>query len=295
MTSQDASEHAWEHRAKFSLTSSRRSVPYLIQTYAPCQTPPEGGFPVLYCLDGNALFNTACDIAALIANPRKLHPQMRPVLIVAIGYPDHSTFHEKQRARDFTPEPTEEQRAASPFEFGHAADFFDFLQHDLKPQVQKRFAVDAQQQSLFGHSLGGLFVLHAYLHHPHSFCKLIAASPSVWFNDFELVTLQQAWLKTTVQDCQGEKNAAVAPLMVTFGSLENNGPSKRPAEETQSFREEFLNTFAKLSGSHPVWVYSHPAEHHITNLFASLPKAIVFASCQSPQACHKLLDDKAGI
>lgn len=292
MTSNADAPHAWTHRSQFTLTSTSRNVPYLIQVYAPCQTPPEGGFPVLYCLDGNALFHTACDIAALIANPRKLHPDMRPVLVVAIGYPDSSTFHERQRARDFTPAPTEAQRAASPFEFGHGEDFFNFIEHDLKPQVQQRFAVDVTQQALFGHSLGGLFVMHAYLHHPSSFNKFIAASPSVWFNDFELVSLQRAWLEARTE---GPETPRVTPLMVTFGSLENNGPSSRPQSETQLFREEFVGTFAKLSATHPIWVYSHPAEHHITNLFASLPKTIVFTSCQSDAACHKLLDEKAAL
>ncbi|KPA86654.1 hypothetical protein ABB37_00757 [Leptomonas pyrrhocoris] len=290
MASSTPAERGWSHCTQFTVSSSRQSESYLIQTFAPCQTPPEGGFPALFCLDGNALFHSACDIAALIANPRRLHPDMRPVLIVAIGYPDNSTFHETQRARDFTPVPTAAQRKASPFEFGRASDFFDFIERDLKPQVQQRFPVDAQQQSLFGHSLGGLFVMHTYLQHPHSFCKFVAASPSVWYNDFELVALQRAWAETL-----GNKGAEpkAAPLMVTFGSLENSGPSRRSAAETQCFREEFLSTLTKLSASHPVWVYSHPAEHHITNLFASLPKAIVFASCQSAEACKTLLDDKA--
>lgn len=287
-------EHVWAHRTKFTLNSSKQGVAYLIQTFTPCQKPPEGGFPVLYCLDGNALFHSACDVAALIANPRKLHPDMRPVLIVAIGYPNHDTFHEEQRARDFTPAPTEAQRTASKLEFGCAAEFFNFIECDLKPHVQRRFAVDTQQQVLFGHSLGGLFVMHAYLRHPHSFSKFVAASPSVWFNDFELVALQRAWLARATAGA-GKEAAAVAPLMVTFGTLENNGPSNRPAEETQRFREEFLGTFARLNATHPVWVYNHPAEHHITNLFASLPKAIVFASCHSLEACHKLLDDKAAL
>ncbi|KPI82685.1 alpha/beta hydrolase [Leptomonas seymouri] len=290
MASSTDVEHAWSHTSQFTLSSSRRNVPYLIQTFVPCQTPPKDGFPVLYCLDGNTIFHSACNVAAVIANPRKLHPDMRPVLIVAIGYPDHSTFHERQRARDFTPPPTEAQQAAFPFELGQAEDFFDFIDCDLKPQVRHRFPVDEQQHSLFGHSFGGLFVMHTYLQHPRSFCKFVAASPSVWYNDFDLVAAQRAWAKTVTDE---ELKTKVAPLIVTFGSLENSGPSKRPPVETQRLREEFVGALVKLGVSHPVWVYNHPAEHHITNLFASLPKAVVFVSCQSMDACHKLLDDKA--
>ena len=36
----------------------------------------------------------------------------------------------------------------------------------LKPAIAKAVAVDPSRQALFGHSLGGLFVLHAQLGHP---------------------------------------------------------------------------------------------------------------------------------
>lgn len=277
----------WSHESHFVVTSTATSEAYLIETFAPCQEAPVGGFPVLYCLDGNALFRSACDLAKLIANPRKLHPDMRPVLIVAVGYPERKTFHEDRRARDFTPPPTAAQKETSNFVFGGADSFFTFLEHDLKPAVRQRFSIDVGQQCLFGHSLGGLFTFHVYLNYPRSFSKYITASPSLWYNDFELVRLQSEWIA-----CVGDSARAVPPLMITFGALENSGPSKRPAEETQRFREDFSQAFADMNTTREVWVYSHPGEHHITNLFASLPKAVVFASCQSTEACRKLLDGR---
>ncbi|EMF0711862.1 alpha/beta hydrolase, partial [Acinetobacter baumannii] len=39
------------------------------------------------------------------------------------------------------------------------------------------------------------------------------------------------------------------------------------------------------------WHFNNPAEQHITNLYASLPKALMFASCQNLESCKSLFDE----
>ena len=49
--------------------------------------------------------------------------------------------------------------------------------------MRARVAVDPARQSLWGHSYGGLFVLHTLLRQPATFQRYIAADPSFWWHD----------------------------------------------------------------------------------------------------------------
>src|SRR5690606_6559257 len=42
--------------------------------------------------------------------------------------------------------------------------------------------IDESRQTLYGHSYGGLFVLHALRTQPGAFQRYVAASPSLWWN-----------------------------------------------------------------------------------------------------------------
>jgi hypothetical protein len=41
----------------------------------------------------------------------------------------------------------------------------------------------------------------------------------------------------------------------------------------------------------PVLELQHPAEQHLTNLYASLPKAIMLAGCIDHKSCSALFDE----
>lgn len=268
----------------FTLSSKRNHNEYLIQTFLPNPAAPLPGYPVLYCLDGSVTHGGACDLARIIAGTRKLHPDMLSVIIVSIGFQTDLMFNEVARARDFTNPPTEQQKAASRFDFGGDADFAAFIETELKPEIARRLPVNVEQQALFGHSLGGLFAMNTFFFRPSNFSKIIAASPSVWYNDFQLLQVQREWAAR-------QPSSSPSPmLMVTFGTMERNGPSERPHEETEAFRREFVETFTNRNAVQPIWTFQHEGEHHITNLFASLPKAVLLASCQSTEACRALLD-----
>ncbi|HWB54432.1 MAG TPA: alpha/beta hydrolase-fold protein, partial [Tepidisphaeraceae bacterium] len=64
---------------------------------------------------------------------------------------------------------------------GGADQFLDFIEAELKPFVQEKAQIDLNQQAIFGHSFGGLCVLHALFTRPGLFHAYIAASPSIWF------------------------------------------------------------------------------------------------------------------
>lgn len=139
--------------------------------------PPASGWPVVILLDGNTSFPIA------VAAARQLEKRgevtgVSPAVIVAIESEGQAAPGIDPRTRDYTlPGPT------APAGSGGADDFLDAIENELKPALERRFAVDRARYVLFGHSYGGLFALHALFTRPGAFARVIAASPSIWWQD----------------------------------------------------------------------------------------------------------------
>ncbi|WP_372090501.1 alpha/beta hydrolase-fold protein [Tistrella mobilis] len=170
----------------FDLTAARNGLTYRVDVSVPPVTPPPGGFPVLYVLDGNAFFSVAGTTARLLG-------WERPIAVVAIGYPGVIGFDLTRRYLDFTSAVTPRGRSimgtrAPKVPTGGDEAFLDVILNEIRPEVARRFPVNDDRASLFGHSLGGRFVLHAAFTRPHAFRRWMASSPSIWWNDRELLT-----------------------------------------------------------------------------------------------------------
>ncbi|MGE8643831.1 alpha/beta hydrolase [Acinetobacter vivianii] len=270
-------------RQSFILKSKYTAQEYLIQISTPDRTAPVEGFPVLYVLDGNAAFESAANIAKSVgAGANRLG--LSPVVIVAVGYPDQNTFDVQKRALDYTPKTSAEFQAQAKYQYGGADQFIQFLDKELKPAINSRIKVNAQQQSLFGHSFGGLFALHTFFSKPQTFQRYIAASPSLWFDNYALLNRQAEWLKNQANTTQN------VMLMTTVGTQElGKGPAadldalKKQNDFYQNFKEQHSKQFS-------FWHFQHPAEQHLTNMYASLPKTILLAGCQT-ERCAALFDE----
>jgi predicted alpha/beta superfamily hydrolase len=59
------------------------------------------------------------------------------------------------------------------------------LETELIPHIDGKYRTipDADHRGLFGGSLSGLFTCYMGLKHPGTFCKYIAASPSLWWDN----------------------------------------------------------------------------------------------------------------
>lgn len=163
---------------QFDLVSARGHA-YRVFVAEPQGTAPEGGYPVLYMLDGNAVFGTAVEAARL------QQASLGPVLVVAVGYPVDTPFDGPSRYRDYTPR-TDPRHLPAHFDAGLATggqdDFLDFLDTRVRPLVESLYPVDRRRQALFGHSLGGRLVLHALFTRPRMFQRYVAGSPSIWWD-----------------------------------------------------------------------------------------------------------------
>ncbi|XKY12907.1 alpha/beta hydrolase [Stutzerimonas stutzeri] len=207
------------HIAQRDIHSKHTGKDYRIFITEPRHEPPPGGYPVLYVLDGNALFpGLAIQAQALENRP---DPNLRDsVLVVGIGYPGDTLYDFKARAEDYTPKAEDRQRlpGREPPPSGGAKDFLAFIEHELKPMIAQRYTVNAERQTLFGHSYGGLFTLYALLTQPQAFQGYVAASPSIWW--------YKGYIERVLAEFEREfaERPLNARLLVTAGGAEQPAP-----------------------------------------------------------------------
>lgn len=190
---------------QLDIRASGTGHPYRLFVQEPAAPAPAEGRPVLYVLDGNAAFPVAAFLARSAEGRREVTGQVPP-LVVGIGYPGDDDFHVAARRRDYTPGAPDTERSATE---GCAERFLDFIEQEVKPLIEARYPVDRTRQALFGHSFGGLFVLHALFTRPASFSTFIASSPSIWWQDRRVLDglpkLAQAGVSPRVQISVGAR------------------------------------------------------------------------------------------
>lgn len=224
-----------------------REYRLLVQAPPKEDSAPPDGYPVYYFTDANASFPLVASLA------RTQQPTTGPIVLVGIGYPtDDRDEITARRAFDLTPaadreamKKFQEARKAGPnrprkdpparaveLKFGGQAEFFAFIQDEVKPLVEKRFKIDKGRQTLFGHSFGGLFTLHALYAHPDSFQTYIAASPSLWLNPEKLAE-DEAAFTAKLKEGKGAK----PKLLVTLGELETRAATSNGGGDNNSHAE----------------------------------------------------------
>jgi predicted alpha/beta superfamily hydrolase len=97
---------------------------------------------------------------------------------------------------------------------GGADAFLKVIETEIKPRIHALLKVDAGNEALYGHSLGGLAVLRALFTEPSAFRTFIAASPSIWWNDKSVLEGEAGFTQKVV-------SGVVAPrVLITVGGLE---------------------------------------------------------------------------
>jgi len=215
----------------FDLASDKGEIYRIFVSYPATPAPPEG-FPVLYVLDGNAMF-------AGFAETRRIQEfyDVGKSIVVGVGYPGDQAY-DTRRLNDYTggPPPKPWSDKLGQARSGGWDIFLDFLTGKLRSEIGTRFKIDRDRQALFGHSLGGLFAVHTLYSRPGAFHAIIAASPSLFWQDKEMLAAERDFAARL----QAGKIAKVGRLMVVAGDLEETALEKWDAEA-------FIQRLAPLS------------------------------------------------
>ena len=142
-------------------------------------------YPVFYMTDGDAHINhTASTIEFLTQNGR-----IPELIVVGVTNTD--------RTRDLTPVKSSQKNPAGELQFptsGGADNFLKFFETELIPEIEKQYRVQPYR-ILAGHSLGGLFAIHAMISKPGLFNSYIAVSPSLQWGNKEALKRVEDFLK----------------------------------------------------------------------------------------------------
>lgn len=156
---------------------------YRVHLAVPRVAAPAQGFPVAYLLDGNAAL-MELDAGLL----QQLSTQERPPVLALIAHDNDLRIDGAARSFDYTPDRGEATAAEPGADSAHrrsggADAFLDLIETRIKPAVAAKVRVDETRQMLWGHSYGGLFVLHALATRPAAFSSYVAVDPSLWWGD----------------------------------------------------------------------------------------------------------------
>lgn len=152
-------------------------------------------------LDGNWVGGTMAHLSNYLESAGDLPPTLQ----VAIGYPlDAVVPTSVARARELTPTPwpawdgiCSELIGLEIPPTGAADAFLAFISGELMPALEAEFGVDPAQWTLVGHSLGGLFAVHALFSAPQRFRRYFAVGSSLWWRRPMMFERAQAFVEST--------------------------------------------------------------------------------------------------
>jgi len=276
--------YSFVRSVQFDMASKISGRTYRIFVHTPPAPPPPSGYPVLFVTDGNATFPVSAGQAELEA---LMGGRM---MVVGVGYPTDDVMQlQSVRNRDLTPSPPLRPppgMSAKPEDYGGGELFYRFITEELRPAIATAFTVDPKDQSLYGHSLGGLFTLGVLFHHPDAFRGFIASSPSIWYNDREVLKGEGDFRKAV------EAGKTAPRILIEVGGREETVPSQLPPGMSAAAAKasiessrmvgnavDLADRLSKLKGGPGYEVRSQVFEHedHISTMAAGMSRALTFA------------------
>ena len=200
-------------------------------------------YPVLYMVDGQWNFNHAVQTVNWLSSADNgIIPQT-----IVVGIPTR-----ENRERDLTPTRNEESKLG-----GGADKLHKFMEEELIPFIDKNYRT-YRYRVLGGASLGGLFVLHAFMSDPQLFTAYLALSPSMWWDNRIMLKNTEVFLS---------KNPKLHNSL--YAAVANEGP--------QMGVDSLAKILKKYSPKELIWKYDeYPEEIHNTIAFKGIYNGLKF-------------------
>jgi len=214
--------------SRFQMYSEHVKDTFLVQVHVPEGYSEQDSLPTVYLLDGN-FFGPMLSSAV---QQMQVAGKLPPLILVSIGY---SSFEKMDslRVRDYlypAAVPSDEMDAP-----GGGKNFHDFITMELVGKIDEGYKTDRNNRVLMGHSFGAYFALYSLLdlleNKTGPFHQFIAASPTLWYNDFYLSQIpdkldgygqENIQVYTSVGGLENEQ-WSIAPILAFSDSLELTG------------------------------------------------------------------------
>lgn len=275
--------------SRFDMASRISGRTYRIFVAKPLLPPPAAGYPVVIVTDGGLTFPITAG-----QNLSFTFDGGQAALVVGVTYASSDPAAPMRlRTRDLTPEtPLSRirtlpgQPAPKAEDYGGAELFYRFLVEELRPAIAAAFPTNPANQTLYGHSLGGLFALGVLFAHPEAFSTYAASSPSIWWNRRALLRGEAAFARRV------RAGEVAARVLIMIGAREQTPTDPPPAGMTRAQMRELAKVARMVDNARelgarmtalkggPGWgarFVEFADEDHMSVVPASLGRALSFA------------------
>lgn len=240
---------------------------YLIDVFLPKNYQPKKSeyqfpkYPVIYVLNSRPN-------AVMTATLRHV-AELNQEIVVGIDFADEnakSIDSFSKYTRDLTPTADNDWSMVSTAGAGGKAEYFiDFINTVVKPFINKSYTINTYNQSLVGHSFGGLFGLYVLMNHPNSFDRFVIASPSLWWDNEVMMKFERLYAKKyTDLDKQ---------LYISVASEEMKSGEQDIINSTQRFVDQLKRrNYANLKMKFQLF----EGENHLSTLGLAIHKGLQF-------------------
>jgi predicted alpha/beta superfamily hydrolase len=158
-----------------------------IKISLPDEYKPGSGtkYDVVYIIDGEMHFDDFLFIYKYAKKEKFLPP------LILVSLPTTYIRGVNVRDRDFTPEKTIGNASS-----GGANIFISFLKNELIPYINNKYPASGEN-SLFGHSLGGVFTMYVLLKEPDLFTNYYCSDPAFPWNNRRIITMAEETFKNS--------------------------------------------------------------------------------------------------
>lgn len=249
------------------MTNPVNLLNYEIFIAKPFDDPPREGYGIIFILDGNGIFETAAEITRLMTRKPKGYD---PAIVVGIGYPGGEAFDKERRMYDLTTQADpvnlpQRPNGESWSKVGGADELLSFLENSMLPAIEQQYNVNQRKRALFGHSLGGLFVLHAMYTKPSLLSHYIASSSSIWWNQYAVLQEYEAFKR---EQMAHDTEHIIRSLLIVGGN------------ELEYMVKDSLDLYASMKELHIPHFEVHMAmlegEEHISVISGAISRAVKF-------------------
>ncbi|WP_426351187.1 alpha/beta hydrolase [Alloiococcus sp. CFN-8] len=197
----------------FTMKSNHTNSFYEIKLYAP-EYAKNNYLPLIIVLDGGNNFEI---VKSCIKQQSALSKKTGINSSVVVGIA-HQEFEKKEkRFLDFTAPAKEyihpkHNKFNIPKDLGGGLAFNSFIREELLPLLKANVKFDQENLTIIGHSLSGYYVLWDLLDGTSIYKNIISFSPSVWWNNDELLSLPNlSYCHKNIFIGVGEKEGDMVP------------------------------------------------------------------------------------